>query len=866
MDKLETVTLSNCEQEPIHIPGAIQPFAWLFIVDEDQIIQGVSDNFLQQMQLNTEQVLAQKFTDVACFQQVNLDTLKSLNQILHVNQQSYHFRSQALIDKPHWQAVEIEAVVATSGSSQDAQSQAQHIIAQLLPCKSSSDLFNTLLVMLRDYIGFDRCMVYQFDEQWNGSVVAEAKSPELDSFLGLHFPASDIPIQARVLYQKKLTRLIADVNYTPVPLLLVPTVDFAIDMTDIDARAISARHIQYLQNMGVQATLVISLIVNGKLWGLVACHHYSGAHYLNHETRLSCETIALMSALFIERIEAKVLFNKNRTLRRALTIGDIQKFIDNPKAHQHISSKILALTRADGGAWFDGTQLRGFGSSLTTEAFLALQATLQSNPDTVIFIDSLNALLPPEQRQTDVAGVCVIRLIAEDPCVEQAPCLLLCRKEAITQINWAGNPYEKTLADAQQQPHLSPRRSFSVWTEEMKDRCENWTWLDKSLIEELQVLLLEAHLLQIKLQRHHELKVIADGSDIGVWSLDIESGTLYWSDRMFEIYGVDAEHFDGQYQSWSACIVESDIENTRLAFERAIHQQQTFQHSFRINHPKKGIRTIRAHADMLLAENGLVRKVIGTNVDITEEIAKNKAIQLSLDVSTKQARLVSLGELAATIGHEINNPLAIILSSLELQQIAFEETPPAIADAMETNKRAMTAAERIMKIVSGLNSLSRNSPPENKQVQCDLPAVVQEVAEMMDQLLHKNGVVIQATITATEHCAAIDTTAIQQVLINLINNAKDAMAGYAEKLIRLTHWHDEHYAYVAVQDHGTGITDETKARLFTPFFTTKKRGEGTGLGLSIVRSLLVEVKGDILLETSLGQGTTFTVKIPLCGQ
>ena len=92
------------------------------------------------------------------------------------------------------------------------------------------------------------------------------------------------------------------------------------------------------------------------------------------------------------------------------------------------------------------------------------------------------------------------------------------------------------------------------------------------------------------------------------------------------------------------------------------------------------------------------------------------------------------------------------------------------------------------------------------------------------------------------------------------------MAGYAEKLIRLTHWHDEHYAYVAVQDHGTGITDETKARLFTPFFTTKKRGEGTGLGLSIVRSLLVEVKGDILLETSLGQGTTFTVKIPLCGQ
>ncbi|MCF4010041.1 ATP-binding protein [Rheinheimera sp. UJ63] len=864
MDKRVPVTLANCDQEPIHIPGAIQPFAWLFILDDKLSIQGVSENFLQQMQLNSAQVLTQKFTDLACFQQVNCTAAGVSNQLLSIKQQPYHLRCHALSDQPNWHAIEIEAVVQTSATSDDAQSQAQHIISHLLPCKSRTELFNTLLLMLRDYIGFDRCMVYQFDEQWNGSVVAEAKSTELESFLGLHYPASDIPVKARALYQKKLTRLIADVNYTPVPLLLAPTVDFAIDMTGIDARAISPLHIQYLQNMGVQATLVISLIVNGKLWGLVACHHYRGPHYLNHETRLSCETIALMSALFIERLEAKVLFNKNRSLRRALTIGDIQKFIDNPKTHQHISSKILELTRADGVAWFDGTQLRGFGSSLTTEAFSVLQTTLLSNPDTVIFIDSLKPLLPPEQRQTDVAGVCVIRLIAEDPSVEQAPCLLLCRKEAITQINWAGNSYEKTLADAQQQTHLSPRRSFSVWTEVMKDRCENWTWLDKSLIEELQVLLLEAYLLQIKLQRHLELKVIADGSDIGVWSLDTEAGTLYWSDRMFEIYGVDAEHFDGQYQSWSACIFESDKENARLAFERAIYQQQTFQHSFRINHPKKGIRTIRAHADMLLAENGLVRKVIGTNVDITEEIAKNKAIQLSLDASTKQARLVSLGELAATIGHEINNPLAIILSSLELQQIAFEEQPPAIADAMETNKRAMTAAERIMKIVSGLNSLSRNSPPENKQAQCDLPAVVQEVAEMMDQLLRKDGVVIQATITATEHCAAIDTTAIQQVLINLINNAKDAMAGYAEKLIRLTHWHDEHYAYVAVQDHGTGITDETKARLFTPFFTTKKRGEGTGLGLSIVRSLLVEVKGDILLETTLGQGTTFTVKIPLC--
>ena len=186
MKNPEPLTLLNCDQEPIHIPGAIQPFAWLFVLDENKIIRAISANFLQAQPLLKSAVLNQPFNDLTLFSNINLQDANSLNQTqsMYIAETRYSVHINPLANKPAWLTVEIEPFTDSYSSSRDPQSQAHNIVSSLLTCNDRQTLFSTLLSALQDYIGYDRCMVYQFDDNWNGSVVAEAKTVNLEPFLG----------------------------------------------------------------------------------------------------------------------------------------------------------------------------------------------------------------------------------------------------------------------------------------------------------------------------------------------------------------------------------------------------------------------------------------------------------------------------------------------------------------------------------------------------------------------------------------------------------------------------------------------------------------------------------------------------------
>ena len=179
-------------------------------------------------------------------------------------------------------------------------------VGELNRASSLSELYDITAEAVRTLTGFDRVMVYRYDADYNGEVVAEAKAPHLNSFLGLHYPASDIPAQARALYEKNWIRLISDVDYMPARLQppAHPVDGLPLDLTYSTLRSVSPIHIEYLKNMGVRASMSISLLRDDKLWGLIACHHYSGPHAPPYATRAAAEFLgSTLSLRLVDRAQ-----------------------------------------------------------------------------------------------------------------------------------------------------------------------------------------------------------------------------------------------------------------------------------------------------------------------------------------------------------------------------------------------------------------------------------------------------------------------------------------------------------------------------------------------------------------------------------
>ncbi len=179
----------------------------------------------------------------------------------------------------------------------------QGAVTSLRCASSAAEAYRICVGRIREIAGFDRVMIYRFDDEWNGAVIAEAMRPDLEPFLGLHYPASDIPKQARELYAQNWLRFIADRDYVPVSIFPPsgPTAISPLDLSHSVLRSVSPIHLEYLRNMGVGASMSISLLKGDRLWGLVACHHYS-PRYVPYDVRTACELLGqVMSMQFVAR-------------------------------------------------------------------------------------------------------------------------------------------------------------------------------------------------------------------------------------------------------------------------------------------------------------------------------------------------------------------------------------------------------------------------------------------------------------------------------------------------------------------------------------------------------------------------------------
>ncbi|MGR6967963.1 SpoIIE family protein phosphatase [Geodermatophilus sp. URMC 61] len=508
------VDLSNCEREPIHVPGSIQPRGVLLAVTEpDLVVEQVSENLADLVGVDPADALGRRLPDVLGVV-AGESVARSASAFGDLRERNPVETTLDVGGSP----VPVDALLhrAVVGPAHDGTPPTAVLVVELEPARgprpfsfpntyqavrgtvgelnratSLQELYDITAQAVRELTGFDRVMVYRYDADYNGEVVAEAKAEELNSFLGLHYPASDIPAQARALYEKNWIRLISDVDYRPVPLrpALVPSTGTPLDMTFSTLRSVSPIHVEYLQNMGVRASMSISLLRDDRLWGLIACHHYSGPHAPPYATRAAAEFLgSTLSVRLVDRAEEGEVHRalQVRSTLAWLTAATLDE--DRPLADTLLGSPdLLDLLPADGVVVHLQRHRGSRGTPLPEGTADTIAAWAAARHEDLVATDSLPRHAPELQVPCEVAcGVLVLPL-------PEGQYVLWHRAEARRTVDWGGDPHNKAIAEREgDSVRLSPRKSFERWRETVRDRSEPWTAQELAEVGELRTHLLEA--------------------------------------------------------------------------------------------------------------------------------------------------------------------------------------------------------------------------------------------------------------------------------------------------------------------------------------------------------------------------------------
>ncbi|EQA97733.1 HWE histidine kinase domain-containing protein [Sphingobium indicum] len=501
------VDLANCDREPIHVPGTVQPFGFLVALTADWLVSRVSANSADHIGLSPEQMLGRPIGGIFSAEAVH--SLRNRITLLRGPDAVERIFSLALMEgvapfdvAVHFSGslVVIEAEPA-SHDEMEASSTVRSMVSRLGQTEGMAAFLRDGARQVRALTGFDRVMVYRFAEGGDGEVVAEALRPGIDSFFGLHYPASDIPAQARALYLRNIFRVIADVGARPVA--VVPQLDpsgAALDMSLCLTRAVSPIHIEYLGNMGVGASLSISIIVEGRLWGLFACHHY-GPRLPSFAQRSAAELFGQIFSMMLEnreRSETAAYEGKARQVADRLmsAVAQDHDLLSNAR---WLGDVIFDTIPADGvGVYIDG-QMTFSGLSPDERSFAAIVAMLNRTAAGQVFAtDHLARLLPEAAAHADRAAGLLAIPLSRRP----RDYVVLFRAEQLRSVRWAGSP-EKHVEYGPNGPRLSPRKSFEEWSELVRGTAVPFTAAELRVAGALRTALLEV-ILRLSDSAHEE--------------------------------------------------------------------------------------------------------------------------------------------------------------------------------------------------------------------------------------------------------------------------------------------------------------------------------------------------------------------------
>jgi len=487
MQDTHKVDLTNCDREPIHIPGSIQPHGCLIACD-------IASATILRHSANTAEILGidgdlngRTLEDVIGSQAAH-DLRNALSVAGSSPKPSLLFglaiANGRLFDTAihHHKSItiiEFEPADTTTGQPLGL---ARGLISHLSNIRDQDRLIRDTARLVQGMLGYDRVMIYQFGADGAGQVVSEVRRGDLESFLGQYFPASDIPQQARALYLKNTIRIISDADGEQIP--VVPERDVsgeALDLSFAHLRSVSPIHCEYLRNMGVGASMSISIIVNGELWGLIACHHYS-PRILPMAQRVAAEIFGEFFSLHLEALRHKRRLDTATEARRSL--DRVLKQASSNAGPLDVLKDSLPdfsnLIPCDGvGLWIKGTWT--CHKTCIPDASVPALARLVTSIAEEGKIWATNALSSrlagAEAYYEDVSGVLAVPL-------SQIPgdYLFFFRKEVTQTLSWAGNP-EKSYTTGPMGDRLTPRKSFAIWKETVHKQSAPWLEAEREIAE-----------------------------------------------------------------------------------------------------------------------------------------------------------------------------------------------------------------------------------------------------------------------------------------------------------------------------------------------------------------------------------------------
>lgn len=469
-----TIDQGNCDKEPVAFINQIQSFGAMIVLDKHLNVAQVSENIEEWLALPSSEVIGKSVSEFFGVRQIEAITAfasslnsRALMPIGVIGKQGANRANAIAHSTEGYVVLELEPWdEETDARSADlASAGLKNCIESMSATSSLSTFCDTLAECVRSLTGFDRVMVYRFHEDWHGEVVAEARIDDVESYLGNHFPASDIPEPARKLFAAGWVRVISDVQKSPYD--LVPTYAAGrsrpVNLTMSSLRQASPVHIEYLKNMNVGASLTISLLLNGSLWGLVACHNRK-AKYMNYWMRSTCEFVGKFAS---EHLKGVISAESEDLVKRFSELG--LQIVDDPRKlnMEAICTEAAELFHASNVVFVsDAGKIQGGRNRVSDVDLMALHGWLKNERKSKLhFTNRLGDNLQVfSKHQALASGLIAARMFDGY--------LLIFRPEYLQVLTYAGNP-EKAVQPGSDRLH--PRVSFAAWKQEVQGQSKRWT-------------------------------------------------------------------------------------------------------------------------------------------------------------------------------------------------------------------------------------------------------------------------------------------------------------------------------------------------------------------------------------------------------
>ncbi|TDQ11080.1 ATP-binding protein [Pedobacter metabolipauper] len=522
------VDLTNCDKEPIHIPGKVQSHGFLIAISSLTFqVTYVSENVTEFLDLSAVKILDMDASALGAFfskdgEDIDLGQLlklgKSQNSFDIINPYKFRIKDEPYYLIIHQSADDFVLEFEQITLEYDIQNIIGRSISQILTNKSLIGLLSNAAQEVKNIIEYDRVMIYRFLDDGHGEVVAEVKNEDLEPFFGLHYPASDIPKQARELYKLNYTRIIADVETTS-SAIATYILDKPLDLTNSGLRAVSPIHIQYLKNMGVASSFSISLMANGELWGLIACHNYS-PKFIDYKAREGAKLIGQILSSALEYRQGEEDTEKSNLLNEAVQdlSGYLEKDPDLISALTRHKVSLLDVTHSSGVAFFYEKQLYTMGQTPAIDDLNELCRWLkQTMQESVYHTHQLPEVYKPARDYADLASGILACMLSK----ELGELIIWFKPEQIETINWAGNPEKPAEPDVDGNIILSPRHSFESWAQIVKNTSSRWRGSEIS-----GVLKLRERVLAAIHKKANEIRILNERLKLAYDELDTFSYTI----------------------------------------------------------------------------------------------------------------------------------------------------------------------------------------------------------------------------------------------------------------------------------------------------------------------------------------------------